>query len=547
MPVPTPSWAVRNGLNAEFLDADGRYPADETTYDNATSGLTSTDVQAAIDELATAGPGSVALDDLTDVVITSPSAGEVLKYDGSDWVNGTASGATFSDLGWFNVKDYGATGDGTTDDTSSIQDAIDACMTGEGGTVYFPPGIYQLDGALQSTSTYNAQLIIPQVTSAHGKAKAIRFLGSGPNVPQSEVASATAQDEAGAILRSSWNGTISGNPAVISSGIHDELFNGGGWSWVFVTFEDLEIRVPSDPKLSAIDLTSATGCRIRSLSISTNIASGSRVVPTHSNSVAVDMPYGYNSQQPDLVEDLMVANFYTGLRPSEQCNGSVAFIQCTRAIELRGNTSPSKTWHMTTFSKVLAGQCPRVLVFTGDPRWVNIALLNVEHDTGIWTNVYDIDDASNLGRGFISWHTVDPSTGPSTLNVNGGSGLSLHGANAKAWKLNSVVEIPTGTDPATNPATGRKIYAIASSGHLAVLDTAGNIIDLEDKTPTGTAGGDLSGTYPNPSVVDDSHFHTEATVSGAGAHILLADGRSTPFTFDDLLQADDGSDFLWSD
>lgn len=45
---------------------------------------------------------------------------------------------------WFNVKAYGAKGDGTTDDTAEIQDAIDAAAANGGGTVYFPEGTYMV-------------------------------------------------------------------------------------------------------------------------------------------------------------------------------------------------------------------------------------------------------------------------------------------------------------------------------------------------------------------------------------------------------------------
>jgi polygalacturonase len=43
-----------------------------------------------------------------------------------------------------NVKDYGAKGDGTTDDTTAIENAI-AAVPAAGGVVYFPAGVYMVD------------------------------------------------------------------------------------------------------------------------------------------------------------------------------------------------------------------------------------------------------------------------------------------------------------------------------------------------------------------------------------------------------------------
>ena len=51
----------------------------------------------------------------------------------------------------FNVKDYGAVGDGTTDDTAAIQAAVDASeadKTNGGGVVYFPAGTYLISATL---------------------------------------------------------------------------------------------------------------------------------------------------------------------------------------------------------------------------------------------------------------------------------------------------------------------------------------------------------------------------------------------------------------
>src|ERR1700722_2662715 len=51
--------------------------------------------------------------------------------------NVAASGA-----GAFNVRNFGATGDGKTLDSPAINRAIEAAAAAGGGTVYFPAGIY---------------------------------------------------------------------------------------------------------------------------------------------------------------------------------------------------------------------------------------------------------------------------------------------------------------------------------------------------------------------------------------------------------------------
>jgi len=59
------------------------------------------------------------------------------------WLNGSAATAQ----NWFNVREYGATGQKEDYAQAAIQKAIDACHEAGGGRVYFPPGDY-LSGTL---------------------------------------------------------------------------------------------------------------------------------------------------------------------------------------------------------------------------------------------------------------------------------------------------------------------------------------------------------------------------------------------------------------
>src|SRR5690349_17418495 len=61
-------------------------------------------------------------------------------------------------FGVFNVKTYGAKCDGVTDDAAAIAAAI-AAVPGQGGIVYFPPGVYLLNSSIVVNARTNLSLV----------------------------------------------------------------------------------------------------------------------------------------------------------------------------------------------------------------------------------------------------------------------------------------------------------------------------------------------------------------------------------------------------
>ena len=72
---------------------------------------------------------------------------------------------TLNSMPWIDVREYGAVGDGTTDDASAIQATVDAL--GSHGMVYFPQGTYVVDSSITITKsdTGDSALTQPDVLS----------------------------------------------------------------------------------------------------------------------------------------------------------------------------------------------------------------------------------------------------------------------------------------------------------------------------------------------------------------------------------------------
>lgn len=99
-------------------------------------------VQANFEDLY-AQLAALALDSLADVVITSPTNGQVLKYNGTNWVNGTDStggGGGGGETVGINPVDYSAVGDGVTADWTNYDSAQTAADAAE-APIYLPNGL----------------------------------------------------------------------------------------------------------------------------------------------------------------------------------------------------------------------------------------------------------------------------------------------------------------------------------------------------------------------------------------------------------------------
>jgi hypothetical protein len=314
----------------------------------------------------------------------------------------------------WNVRNYGLTGGGTTDDTTAFQSLLNTVASAGGGRIFFPRGVYKIAGALQDTSGSNAQIVIP-LRSDSLSPITIELIGEvTPSTWFWEQAKPNGSSYS--IIQSTLTGA-SGNASLIGGKKPAEsgLANG-----VTVNFKDLIFELPPNPSITAIDLENQQGNRMDHVLIYDGTITESHNQPTYSNSVGVKLPPTNHSSRIDL-DSLHIIGLYAGVRLGELTHGTIICQGCFYAIEVPFAYHPSKLSILGVYG------CPNNVVVTGaNARSLRIDLLSIQDDTGYgqpWQNkVVDIYDPSNLLHGSFSWYNVKAGVGVQhSLIKNGGT------------------------------------------------------------------------------------------------------------------------------
>ena len=407
-------------------------------------------------------------------------------------------------LPWFDVTDYGAVHDGSTDDTPAIQGAIDAAEAAGGGVVFFPRGVYAVSGALRDTGRSNAQILLPRRHVTDGTEQlTVHLLGESapPAIPY--ISGSSTEPEGGSVLKSTLS---SGTGAVVGAwGPSGSYLD---FSLVRVGVKNLCVRTVADPTISGLDLSHVEAVELADVMVDAGeYTMGSISQQTTSTSYGIKLPGNNNGASTFLRGVVNVVGFYNGVLVGEHTVADNVQVWAAR----KAYVFPA-AYHASHFSRMAYYHCQRGLVGSASRHYLTVSQLDLEHAaSGTWAPVYDVDDASDYLYGHLAWHVILEVTGyDSTFTVNGAS--NLH-------------RIEIGSNPFGGPsfATPSIAYGTPAAG------SSGDAVQSDATIPRPTAADVDFSSDVTTSNATTGHHGLLPKLDGNAAHYLDGTGAfSTP-------------------
>lgn len=325
-----------------------------------------------------------------------------------------------------------------TDNTPSIQAAINAAGANRGGTVFGPAGWYIIAGALQTSvsgANPNSQLYMPLVEESAGRNViggqwiGITIKGeSSPQQSQQPIGDTTFK-MSGTIFYSIIDGTATGSvePAVFGSRSADSYNNGeNGVDW---SFEDLVVMTPASTSIGGINGFWASTTKIKNIDVLCDWTGVFFSMPEPTADIAAVITNQRNTEVLNSVDNIWIVGYKYGLITSDYAQVKRATIFLCPFARIFSASEESQHDDMDDIqwcpvpvylpvSAIVSGMIPAISGYT----YFNIDLLGMElfYQSGNWYDVQTVvSDSNNYGRGNINYSLSQAGYGttPATQNI----------------------------------------------------------------------------------------------------------------------------------
>jgi hypothetical protein len=294
----------------------------------------------------------------------------------------------------FNVRDYGAVADDSTDNTAAFTKCMDAVIAAGGGQMVIPEGVYR------------GRIVIPPVSKPLPSWMTVEIVGEGEPAPVWGTIGSFPLRDKGTILKCL---ETSGPGVIFAQASPNSLY--GGFSAVYVVIRNLDVRTYDNPAIDGVNLHHAMQCRLENVVINTGLYNVQASEPTHGTKGLVTP--ARNNAALTILRNVLVTGYHTGIVVHEHTDADNINLGSTmHGLEF------AQAHHASRFGRVCAQRCTHAVTVTGRHGFT-IAQLDVEKTgpgqtdaTNAWqATVSDLNDPENLGVGDVNQWVVRGAVG----------------------------------------------------------------------------------------------------------------------------------------